>query len=233
MRQSTLDEYQSTGVECEDCGETFENIKVHHGMTKCGPTKFKETLTCEFCGGEFEKYESKLKRKGRGTYCSEECHNQAQKTGEERQCKQCGEGFYRPDCHLNRERGGKNHGCFCSPECHIEWRVDTGEFRGSNHPVYKGGGRLTSIVRTLLSEQPWTTVRSEYRSDIVECESCGCQTDRELDVHHVIPVASGGTNNDALLMALCRSCHFKADRFIEKYTEPHLVKYAQSNGGEP
>lgn len=234
MRQKELTDFQVFG--CPDCDKEFDThrgLSVHHTKKHDGSFGKTTTIECEVCGDEREIYEGRIER-GDGKYCSAKCRHEGIKTGETRECKWCYGEFYRPDCHLDRERGGENQGQFCSPECHVEWRVETGEFRGSNHPNYKGGHRVTSIVRTLLGTRSWKTVRQDYRGEKAKCEACGEATDRALDIHHIIPVASGGVHDDDLLMALCRSCHFKADRFIEQYTEPHLLKYAPNNdGGQP
>ena len=39
-----------------------------------------------------------------------------------------------------------------------------------------------------------------------ECELC-CARDTKLDVHHVIPVEEGGTDDQDNLVCLCRHCH--------------------------
>jgi len=47
--------------------------------------------------------------------------------------------------------------------------------------------------------------RDRYR-----CLVCG--SSEHLEVHHVIPVAIGGTNRPENLVTLCRDCHREADR---------------------
>lgn len=39
------------------------------------------------------------------------------------------------------------------------------------------------------------------------CELCGSQMG--LEVHHIIPVVCGGTDDERNLIALCRGCHAK------------------------
>lgn len=53
------------------------------------------------------------------------------------------------------------------------------------------------------------------------CEVCG---EPMKDVHHIIPVREGGTNDEDNLICLCRSCHQKAHR--SKYYDK-IIKMAK------
>jgi hypothetical protein len=65
------------------------------------------------------------------------------------------------------------------------------------------------------SEQSWRAVRERVlERDGYECRFCGKtdeehieETDRGLDVHHIIPESDGGRDTMRNLVALCRSCH--------------------------
>jgi len=55
----------------------------------------------------------------------------------------------------------------------------------------------------------WRKVRNRYIAAHPLCEQCeknGRFTSAE-EVHHIKPLAQGGTNNDDNLTALCTSCH--------------------------
>lgn len=57
----------------------------------------------------------------------------------------------------------------------------------------------------------WKRVRDRYVKTHPLCEMClkeGKLTPVE-EVHHIIPVNRGGTNDESNLMSLCRSCHNK------------------------
>jgi 5-methylcytosine-specific restriction protein A len=57
----------------------------------------------------------------------------------------------------------------------------------------------------------WRKARAAYIEAHPLCEVCeqeGRMTPAE-EVHHIIPLADGGTNGDGNLMALCKSCHSK------------------------
>ncbi len=53
--------------------------------------------------------------------------------------------------------------------------------------------------------------RSSWNSSVVRraCELCGCPTVRELEAHHIVPRAAGGSNHASNLMVLCEACHDK------------------------
>lgn len=57
----------------------------------------------------------------------------------------------------------------------------------------------------------WREIREEYRSEHPLCEMC-LKAGRYVpmdEVHHIIPVRAGGTNDKNNLMSLCHSCHQK------------------------
>ena len=56
-----------------------------------------------------------------------------------------------------------------------------------------------------------------------ECELC-CARDTKLDVHHVIPVEEGGTDDQDNLVCLCRHCH-KVIHTGNKYYNYMLNEY--------
>ncbi len=60
----------------------------------------------------------------------------------------------------------------------------------------------------------WRKIRTRYAKAHPLCEKCLEEGRfRPLDeVHHIIPVNKGGTNEDINLMSLCRSCHQKIHR---------------------
>lgn len=57
----------------------------------------------------------------------------------------------------------------------------------------------------------WKRIRDRYAHQHPFCEQClkeGRLTPVQ-EVHHIIPVTSGGTHDETNLMSLCRSCHNK------------------------
>lgn len=60
----------------------------------------------------------------------------------------------------------------------------------------------------------WRRIRARYIQAYPLCEQCdkeGRLTPAE-EVHHILPIADGGTHDDDNLMALCKSCHSKVTR---------------------
>ena len=67
----------------------------------------------------------------------------------------------------------------------------------------------------------WQKVRARYAASHPYCELCysrGIMTKftdgkddygRSQEIHHIIPLVDGGTNDEKNLMSLCRSCHAK------------------------
>ena len=55
----------------------------------------------------------------------------------------------------------------------------------------------------------WRRLRARFLNDHPLCEQCrlnGKYT-AATEVHHIKPLADGGTNDEQNLMALCKSCH--------------------------
>jgi len=81
---------------------------------------------------------------------------------------------------------------------------------GQDNPNWRGGKHLVDALRKQLRPS-WWTVRDEERVD--ECYKCGA-SECKLDVHHIVPLSAGGTNDSWNLMTLCESCH----PTVESYT---------------
>lgn len=57
----------------------------------------------------------------------------------------------------------------------------------------------------------WRRIRDQYVKAHLFCEECfkrGILAPVD-EVHHIVPVSIGGTNNPSNLMSLCKSCHNK------------------------
>ncbi len=55
----------------------------------------------------------------------------------------------------------------------------------------------------------WPAVRRRYITAHPLCEMClrEGRTTAAQEVHHIVPLADGGTHDEDNLMALCKSCH--------------------------
>ena len=61
----------------------------------------------------------------------------------------------------------------------------------------------------------WRKIRNRYAAAHPLCEQClkeGRMTPM-TEVHHILPIKQGGTNENSNLMSLCHSCHEKIHKF--------------------
>ncbi|MFB9324284.1 HNH endonuclease, partial [Cryptosporangium minutisporangium] len=76
---------------------------------------------------------------------------------------------------------------------------------GQDHPNWRGGKPIYEAVKAQLKPS-FSTVKDDYRDD--HCELCGVdENGRKHDVHHIVPIMAGGTNDEWNMMTLCRDCH--------------------------
>ena len=60
------------------------------------------------------------------------------------------------------------------------------------------------------SAREWAGIRREVLDrDGWRCQNPGCGKPGALEVHHVVELQNGGTNDLGNLRALCRSCHIE------------------------
>ena len=94
----------------------------------------------------------------------------------------------------------------CSRSCAQSLRASTHQW-GEANPRWRGGH--------VLSYGPgWKVTKVRIRERDGVCRSCGktpADNGRALDVHHIEPFRFSGDHSDGNLVALCRSCHMKAD----------------------
>jgi hypothetical protein len=173
-----------------------------------------EAVSCEQCG---EEYEVKPAKVDTSRFCSTGCRNEAQRNElVTRSCSRCGDEITRKSHEFTGDEA------FCGTACLSQYLSRTR--RGSDNPAWKGGKSLVTRVRSALGSGSWGQISAEQRAAAdYECEMCGATSDgRRLSVHHIIPLATGGTHGDWNLMVLCNSCHRKIENVTRKFTEPHL-----------
>ncbi|MFC1595593.1 HNH endonuclease [Gemmatimonadota bacterium] len=49
------------------------------------------------------------------------------------------------------------------------------------------------------------------------CQECGLEEPDIMNVHHIIPISEGGTNNASNLIVLCPNCHTRAHKEIREH----------------
>jgi len=121
-----------------------------------------------------------------------------------------------PEAHAKRAKKAAPKGTPAREENGMKGRT------GQDHPNWRGGKCILDSVKSQLRPS-WWTVRDCARNS--ECYNCGV-SDCKLDVHHIIPIMAGGTNEGWNLMTLCESCHGKAEQYIRAYPEfdPVLIE---------
>lgn len=212
-------------VPCTYCGKTIERYpyqlkaRDHHFCGKeCMAAYFKTiigpntsrykrvTLQCPTCGKDFERAPHDVRGRSK-SFCSMRCYT-AHKAAESVivPCDACGKELYR-----QRWQVRKFKHFFCDFRCEGDWLVTNVAAEGN--PNWKGGA-----ARYYGPNWP-AQARAARRRDNYCCQACGIrQTNKALDVHHVIPFKSFGyiygENNSYLqanelnnLVSLCRTCH--------------------------
>lgn len=73
--------------------------------------------------------------------------------------------------------------------------------------------------------QRWQSVLPRFNGETPRCEKCGVWEGKDpgggyyresLEIHHIIPVRLGGTDDPTNLMLLCKSCHRKTDNALRR-----------------
>lgn len=189
----------------------------------------KTTHPCGVCGTLVERTASKLKRSKHGVFCSRACHYKGRSTGATKRvvtrpyvlteagnegrrrgaaklrgvrvlrpllCANCGTTFQDPKWGRLRKSGLH----FCSLACCNAFR------KGANNPAWQGG-------HPKYYGPDWRPAQRAARArDGRTCRRCKVVSHRKaLDVHHIKPVRTFTTPNDAHdlanLVCLCPSCH--------------------------
>ena len=204
-------------------GESDHNKKENHPLWVG-----REDITCGACGTEFPVRAGNPE--GR-KFCSSDCGDVGRDAPSgsdhylwggdvETECIVCGE--------MAPTRPGRDGARkFCSPECHGIWRSENST--GDDNPAWRGGKSVYDAVKKLIGPVPFWHVKEPVRKAAGnECEWCALpasENGRELDVHHIVPVMTGGTNAPGLQMALCRKHHPKAESYMRRHFESHLVDW--------
>jgi len=192
---------------CPQCGKEFWYYKSSypkgkvHCSRRCQSKAARAWTTCPQCGKEFW-YHRSWPRK----YCSRKCNaavNAKNNLGiielPPMFCEECGKEITGKKCYKSR---------FCSLHCFGKWQSK--HKTGPNHPSYKGG--YDPYYGPNWRQQR----RNARRRDDYTCQRCGiteAETERRLDVHHIIPFREFGierykeANKISNLISLCSVCH--------------------------
>lgn len=204
---------------CTSCGKEFERHPSATKRNKSGnfycsrkcaaqrQQKELPDLKCPQCGKTF--YRKPSERRLSNNYCSRKCANKAQSrslqdipelrttNGPEKKCEHCGNLFpVKPYRYKTRR--------FCSRACFHAHRF------GGSHPRGKAVNLSGKNNPNFKNATTRTTARDFARKAFGDaCMICGW--DVHVDVHHIIPMRHGGTNNIDNLIVLCPNHHRMAD----------------------
>ena len=175
-------------LKCLNCNKVFQVYNCRKEKAKFCSTeckyehKRKTGRSFKDCTCKYCGKSFKVERRLKGKYCSEECYHLDTRIREERKCFNCGKVFTLKKSAIQN--------C-CSIECRRE-------YQGKN-----------KIDRTFYHTPEWKKVRIKTLArDDFRCVKCGDEN-AQLHVHHIKPVAKGGTDELDNLMTLCLKCHRK------------------------
>lgn len=217
--------------QCPECGTHFRSrkgVKAHYGQAHDGTLHDRVEVECAACGDTLHRAPHRIERSGSDRqFCDSECRvewhgdylsgkDSPLYSKVETECAICGEAVLR---HRSEYEANENH--VCSDDCFSELCKRR---TGPDHPRWTGGRRLYQAVRHSYPRGWFRPAREARKRAGHECEMCGSAEDgsRKLDVHHIVPVRAGGTNEPWNLMALCRSCHRKAESYTQNIFQDHL-----------
>lgn len=170
------------------------------------------TVECDWCGGEFSDYRSRIERTD-GKYCSQECSAESKRIRGAGECARCGETFDERPSRLARAEHN-----FCSKSCRADWMAEQNKRHKSS--LWKGG--LSDHDRNYGPN--WEKQRKAALERDGVCFMCGEADD--LVVHHKRRVKNYDRTcpgwwrkANALdnLITLCRSCHSHVHANEEQY----------------
>ncbi|MBW4623053.1 MAG: HNH endonuclease [Cyanosarcina radialis HA8281-LM2] len=62
-----------------------------------------------------------------------------------------------------------------------------------------------------------------FNRDRYQCQSCGqTQRETELNIDHIIPIATGGTNDISNLQTLCHTCNQQKKHHFDSRFKRHF-----------
>lgn len=182
-------------IVCAECDDRFRTASAlaDHFERAHFDGRATEDSQCPTCGQDFED------RRGMRIH-HQTVHGESLVPTVTKDCSQCDTEF------TVTEEEAKHHDYrFCSPECFYD---------------HGYGGKGVERVRRILTPDGthWEEIAHRVREAADgQCEMCGEETPTHgrpgLQVHHLLPLRSGGTHAGWNLWALCPSCHGKAEAF--------------------
>ena len=161
-------------------------VRVAPGLYIC-------SMRCELCSKPLNERQTR--------WCSKRCNYRARWTWRVAPfvCPSCGVRVLIP---ANKLAGRK----YCNRSCAAR-TFNTKFALGERNPNWRGGTAMPYGAG-------WKRIREHVRARDRVCSRCGktpVENGRALDVHHLEPFRFSGDNSLDKLIALCRSCHMRAD----------------------
>jgi len=215
LKPHQVDTFRFCDRRCKSLWESEQLSGNNSHNWRGGPVK----MTCDYCGEDFEVTRA---RSESASYCRRECADRAKedlyrgagnpsfKYGKVMlQCDQCGANFEVLSHRAERAR-------FCCPQCYADWRSEN--LTGQANPNWRGGTKQRGAILSQMHGPSWNYIRDQHIGD--ECELCGAS--ERLQLHHIIPVLSGGSNHPHNLMTLCISHHFSIEAYTQSFTDRYF-----------
>lgn len=201
---------------CDDCGDDFPHAGAlgSHRYYKHDSPADRVDVECPVCGTTDDILESQRQDQYEHWFCSMDCRDEHMRQAfrgdgnpryEDRavglDCDHCGSSFERFESQYIGDH------VFCHWDCYAAHKTEN-----ADEPNQYG--------------TEWQKLRKHIRQRDGVCLSCGAEpTDRNHDVHHIIPVREFDETKDAHfpvnLVTLCRACHVKVEHdLIDCPTSP-------------
>lgn len=207
------DKQNRKDVSCEECGSKIwrqiNQIKRSNNFycsNEC-KTKYEKLreIECKYCEEKFKPETSERK------YCSRQCSAKDRKEIVTVNCSECDDSLETTPSYKD-----KHSNIFCSSDCRSTWLSKNSLF-SINNPNKKDG-RYGGFGSNWIE---WRTkIRNRAEGNCENCGKTNKDNGRKLSVHHIEPRSQfinnpnrsvEDSNNWSNLIALCRSCHMKAE----------------------
>ena len=228
-------------IECAVCG-SIDEVKPHRANSEqdyhCSDECLREArsrrasgssnpnwsgglakVSCDWCGDAFEKVQAAVRDRN---FCSQDCWggfcaenrvgaDNPSYNSEVVSCSNCGD-----DIEVNQYRLENYSRQYCGVDC---WKDSTLHvLSGPDHPAWKDVSyRVYNTILRTFGERSWEDIAGAVRSEAdYKCQMCGGESEsHSLDVHHIVPLLCGGSHFDENLAALCKSCHNRAEHYLD------------------
>jgi len=164
-------------------------------------------ISCPKCNKEFDNFS----KWGLKKFCSRKCANSREQTSEIKERKSKKLSITGNCCYCGNEHNSKGGLKIHERYCLENPNRITGAFLNKQHSLKtkilqgKKNAMGLKVPNSLLDMSKRTTSKIIKRLGI-GCFNCGWNLG-SCDIHHIIPVSKGGTNDNKNLTHICPNCH--------------------------